>query len=305
MSVASDIYKTTLSNSLVFLNKAIAEIASHQDRDDAPLSIETATITVALLQISFELSLVAYSIREKGIASILLNKDKGLTYDEVHSRFVNNELKTRSFSELIDELKKERNFFDEDDLYHIETFQNIRNKLFHVGFNFYDGDLYDLKYDVIYFLSHPLLRFISSSSEYETPAQIIQNHIEPNLYKKLIAFPPYIYQMERLASQCSDTLKCLHCGNRSLSKDEGICYVCSEEYECDEFIHCGRCGAKRSVIYDHLNIKFNNNMARGLCLACGDDDVVFRCPKCDVAYGMETTFDSDICKPDKCAFFDS
>lgn len=305
MSVASDIHTTALSNSLVFLNKAIAEIASHQDSDDAPLSIEIATITVALLQISFELSLVAYAIREKGIASILLNKDKGLSDDEIRNRFVKNELKTRSFTDIISELQNERNLFDEGEWFHIDTFQNIRNKLVHVGFNFYDGDLYDLKFDVIYFLSHPLLRLITLSSDFETPAQVIQNHIEPKLYKKLIAFPPYVYQMERLASQHSCTLKCLFCGNHSLSQDEGICYVCSEEYECDEFVHCGRCGARGSVIYDYLNIKLNNNMAKGLCLACGEDDVVFRCPKCDAAYGMESSFDSDKCSPEECAFFGS
>ncbi|WP_141113139.1 hypothetical protein [Chromobacterium haemolyticum] len=305
MSATSEIHKITLSNSIVFLNKAIAEIASHQDSDDTPFSIEIATISVALLQISFELSLISYAIIKKGITSILLNKDKNLPDDEIRNLFINNELKTRTFSQIISEIQSENKLFNEDELYHIDTFQNIRNKLVHVGFNFYEGDLYDLKYDVIYFLSHPLIKLISLNSGFSTPAQLIQHHIKPQLYKKLIAFPPYVSHMKRLASQWSPAFKCLSCGNNSLSQDEGVCYICSAEYECDEFIHCGRCGENRSVIYDYLNIELNANMARGLCLACGEDDVVFRCPKCKVAYGIESSLDTDKCTPDKCAFFGS
>ena len=37
---------------------------------------------------------------------------------------------------------------------------------------------------------------------------------------------------------------------------------------------------EKMVICDALNIEYNHNMARGLCLNCKEDTTVYKCPKC-------------------------
>lgn len=301
MDVESEVYEAVKSNSLIFLNKGLKELASHNDFKDTPLDIELVTISVSLLQISFDLALNAYSIEKLGLRSILWKKDTNLTDVEIYNRFQSNELETKNFNKLLEDLQLITQIFDEDALYHIKLFQKIRNKLVHLHCNLHEEDRYDLKYELIYFISHVLVWLISTSDEFYTTSQILENYIDDEAYKKLISFQPYIDEMEKIAKQESTNVyKCFYCDQNTFATDMDLCYTCNYDFGDQLFADCGICKAEGSVIYDHLNIDINNNEARGLCLNCDEDDIYYKCPECEILYGLEASGGVGICTPKKC-----
>ena len=193
MSLQNELHGSVKINALVFLNKAIGELASHDDSLDAPLDQSVATISSALLQVAFELSLVAYAVRKEGVGSILKPKDRNCSESEIRDRFLRNELKTLGFEYLLSQFSK--SLFTEDELEHIKTFQNTRNKLMHLAHPFAESDRYDLKYELIYFTCKLLLPLISESEQYLTPAQVINGYIDKEAFAKLISFPPFVSAM--------------------------------------------------------------------------------------------------------------
>lgn len=302
MDLKDEMYNAAKTNALVFLNKAIDELVSHDDSDDTPLGTNTATISSALLQVAFELSLVAYAIKKKGIAVILTKKDNTAPESTIRDKFQHNELKTKGFSELFDELGA--TIFDDVDLEHIKTFQNIRNKLMHLAYIFHEADRYDLKYELTYFACNPVLQLISENGDYLTTSELICQHINQDSFEKLVQFPPYVAEMERQVMLVSTPLTCIHCGNHTLAKEELICYVCNYEYESEAFANCPSCSGNRTLIFDHLNIHLNGSMMNARCLQCGTDDVVYQCLKCDEAYSMENLLEKERCRKGHCKFHD-
>ncbi len=301
MDVESEVYEAVKNNALIFLNRGLKELASHNDFEDAPLDIELVTISVSLLQISFELALNAYSIEKLGLRTILWKKDSELSNAEIYELFQSNELETKSFNKLLDELQLRTNIFNEDALHHIKLFQKIRNKLVHLRCNLYEDDRYDLKYELIYFISHVLVWLISTTDELFTSSQILEQYIDYESYKKLISFQPYIDEMEKVARQESKNVyKCFYCEQNTFAAKMELCYTCNYDFSDQLFADCGMCDEKGSVIYDHLNIDINNNEARGLCLNCDEDDIYYKCSECEILYGLEASGGVGICTPQKC-----
>lgn len=302
MNFKDEIYNAAKSNALIFMNKAIEELVCHNDHTDAPLDPEIATISSALLQVAFELSLVAFLVKKEGIAVILTKKDKAAPESVLREKFLSNELKTRGFDDLLTEFGTE--IFSEIDLEHIKTFQNIRNKLMHLAYLFAEGDRYDLKYELTYFACCPVLQLISEDGDYLTPFELINQHINHEAFKKLIRFPPYIHEMERQARLSSEVMTCIHCSNHTLAKDDLLCYVCNWEYEIEAFADCPSCTGRLTLIFDHLNIHLNGSTMRALCLQCGADDYVYQCPRCEEAYSIENLPEEDRCRKGHCKFYD-
>jgi uncharacterized protein YehS (DUF1456 family) len=301
MSLESDVYEAVKLNSLVFLNKGIKELSSHNDSDDTPLDIDLTTISISLLQISFELALNAYSIKKTGIRSILRNKESDMSDNEISTLFQSNELPTKNFNILLDEMQLRYNLFDTEALHHIRLFQKIRNKLVHLHCNLDEGDRYDLKYELIYFIVHILIWLINTTDIFLSTSQILENQLDDIAYKKLILFQPYVDEMEKLARRDSNNVyRCFFCRENTFATEMELCYTCNYDFADQVFTDCGRCKATDSVIYDHLNIEINDNEARGLCLNCDDDDIYYRCPECENLYGLEASIGVDICTPVKC-----
>lgn len=301
MTFQQEVHSATLENSLVFLNKAIEELAGHDDGLDAPLEQSVATLATAMAQTAFELALVAYAIREYGISKILKAKDRLRSPDEIRELFSRNELKTVGFDDLLADVGP--SLFTEDEREQIQTFQRFRNKLLHLAHPFSEGDRYDLKYELIHFTCSMLVRLIAKSDDDLTAAQVIAEHIKTESFKKLVRFPPFIYEIQRQAGMESEVITCIHCEHRTLAKEELICYLCSWEYEAEGFTNCSRCSGNGTLIYDHLNIHLNENVMPALCLKCGESDSVYQCPRCENSCSIEEIFIENTCRKGYCKFF--
>lgn len=301
MDIGAKVASAVKQNSFIFLNKAIHELCSHNDKDDEPLNVEVATLSVSLIQIAFELILISYSVKRHGIRSILSEKNAKKTDIEIECLFESDDLPTKNINELIDELQEKHNLFQDDHFALIKVFQRFRNKLVHIHCKLHDNDRYDLKHEIIHYIVHVIVPLLSIDDDPWSESMDIENCLDKIAFKKLISFGPYLEKMQELAmNSSSKVFRCVECGHRAVAIEIGICYVCNFDYDDREFVDCHRCKTKGSIIFDHLNISENNNMMRGLCLNCNEDDIVFKCPKCEEAYAMEGAYGIGMCSDDGC-----
>lgn len=289
-------------NSWLFLRKAIKELISHDDSNDDILHKDKAIMAISLIQMSFELSLVAYFVETDGIKGIVKGSDASLSEQELLVKYENNELVTKSFNSLKQIAKERGSLFNEDDEYFIEMFQKIRNKVVHLNYEFDDGDLYDFKYDLIYFIVKVIIPTLAN--EYLNPSEAISTNIESADFLELIHFPPYAYEMHKIAKENSlHVYPCIHCGNESLAVDIGeeYCYSCCEDLSQAGFIDCPYCKSERSMIYDALNIDCQiDRTLKGLCLKCEEDDLVYVCKECGAEVALEANISLGKCSPGFC-----
>ena len=156
---------------------------------------------------------------------------------------------------------------------------------------------------------HVILKILlhGKNSE-EKPSEFLEYILGLKLHQKLIKYTPYIYAMEDLVKEVAlfpdKILRCIICHNRTLIQYGEYCYCCNFEYESLRFINCDYCKEESTVLYDHLNIKSNQNMARGLCLYCENDGVIFKCPQCESEHNIETNF-SNVCTSDYCMVYNT
>lgn len=301
------IYDIVFSNAIFFLKRGISEVLSHNDNFDKALSKETGIISTLFTQMSIELAIKAFLVKEKGLKSILSDKYKNKTEEEILQSFEDNKLHTKQYNDLKNYLiKNERlTWFSENDYSHLEQFQQFRNKLVHLNLFLHEADLYDLKYEVIYVIVHIIVPLLAEISfEFETPTAFYNEHLNKDDYKKLISFPPYVYEMEKLASEFTGIrYYCPECYKKTYSPINNICYCCNLNYEYSvEYTNCPSCNAKNSVIFDPHNIAINNHIINGLCLNCDCRMKVHKCPKCDSKYGFFSINELEKCTPEKCFF---
>ena len=285
-------YKRLIENSKVFLKDGIERLVNKDNGNDDYIEHNLLTLTCTSFQISIELAIKALIIERAGIRFILNKKQRELSDNEIEALFKDNNLKTLDFEAQKNFIKRKNYIsdFSKDEFEIIDEFQVYRNRIVHFSYKFYDGDLFDLKYDIIYYLIHIIFKILlSERHQDDKPSEFLQYTLGGGLHKKLISYSPYIYAMERLAKENSNKVfRCIVCNNRTLSQDEDYCYCCNF-YSLDfTMINCDYCNEKKSVIYDNLNIKLNNNEAKGLCLNCDEDGIIYECPDCENAYNIET-----------------
>ncbi|NVZ64804.1 hypothetical protein HX857_18540 [Pseudomonas gingeri] len=290
-------------NAWLFLNRAIREIVSHDDSTDDGFSTEVAIFSTVFIQTAFELSLVAYVVSEHGIHGVAKKGDSKFSEEELLAKFEGNELNSKLFNELMQEAVEKHYFLDNDDQYLVENFQRVRNKLVHMGYEFDAGDLYDLKYELIYFLVQLVVPILAK--EESRPSEALQSNIDGDDFMRLIKFPPYAEQMHRKALNFSKYVyKCFYCGNNSLAAgDYGNehCYSCNQDYFHVGFADCARCDSRYSLIYDKLNIGIQSDRTlKGICMNCDEDDLVYSCGVCDSVVALEGTH-YEKCHPHYCS----
>lgn len=298
----TDLVKKVRNNSWLFLRRAIKELISHDDSNDDGLSEERAIMATTLMQMSFELSLVAYFIELDGIRGIVKGENTSLTEDELFLKFEQNELYTKTFNSLKKIALEKNIFLNSDDEFFINDFQQIRNKLVHLNYAFDESELYDLKYDLIHFVINVIIPTLSN--EEVKFSEVISMNLDKKDFLKLINFPPYAYAMHKVAQEnAKNVYRCVHCGNDSLAIEVGEehCYSCGEDLSHAGFIDCPYCKSERSMIYDALNIgNQKDRTMRGLCLKCENDDLVYLCEKCDSEVALEGNAGANKCHPGFC-----
>jgi hypothetical protein len=301
------IYETIFKNAVLFMNRGISEILTHDDRKDTSLDEETGIVSTLFIQMSIELALKAFLVKEQGVRSILLNEYQTRTEEYIFEKFENNTLHTKQYNVLKQILtdNERLTWFTETDFAHLEQFQQFRNKLVHLNLFLGEADLYDLKYELIYVIVHIIVPLLSEISfEFETPTEFYQTHLNMEDYKKLISFRPYVEAMEKLAKGFTGlNYYCPECYKKTYSPENNLCYCCNLNYEyVVEYTSCIVCNEKKSVIFDPQNIALNNHIMNGLCLNCDTKMQVHKCPVCERTYSFFNMEELSECTPEKCFY---
>jgi HEPN domain-containing protein len=295
------VYDNIYTNAVMFLRRAIKElITSSGDH----LEREQAVIACIFIQMAVELGFKAYLIKTKSLTSILRDKHKKQTIEELLEEFEDGTLQTKTFEELKRMIVADDQLFDEERLEYINDFQRYRNQAVHFHLRLVQGDLFDLRYDLVYVLVHVVIPVLAEISlDIESPSDFYQECLDKNDYLTLIKFEPYVYEMKKVAEQHSQFVyHCIECNEKTYSVDNEICYCCNLQFvNAGEYVKCPACKTPKSVIFDHNNIAINENVMNGLCLNCGERCKVFKCPSCEVATPFYYEIDlQDTCYSNRC-----
>lgn len=286
------IHTDLMHNSFVFFKDFIDRLTNNDNPDDDRISKELVILSVSSLQISLELALKAVVIKKLGLINLLNSNYITKTNEDLFLAFQNNSLKTKQF-EQIKIFAKNNDLIctlSEDDYETITEFQRYRKGIVHFSFIFQEGDYFDLKYDITYFVVNILIKVLCAGDDEIKPSEFLEYQLGTSYHKKLINYRPYIEAMERIAKERSEKIfSCISCNNRTYSKEEEYCYCCNFYGEYHSFRNCEFCNEKASMIYDGLNLESNNFTARAQCLNCHQDTIVFVCPDCEISYNLETT----------------
>lgn len=298
------IYTDLQHNSFVFFKDFIDRLTSNDNPEEDIISKELVILSVSSLQISLELAIKAVVLKKSGLINLINSNDSTKTYEELFLAFQNNSLKTKQF-EQIKIYSKNNNLIStlsDDDYETITEFQRYRNGIVHFSFKFQEGDYFDLKYDITYFVVNILIKVLCAGDDDIKPSEFLEYQLGNSYHNKLINYRPYIEAMERIARERSEKVyTCINCNNRTYSQEEEYCYCCNFYGELHSFRNCEFCNEKASMIYDGLNLENNNFTSRAQCLNCQQDTIVFVCPDCEISYNLETTEDnSKICSLGTC-----
>lgn len=299
------IFETIFDNSLMFLKRGMAEILSYEVNAKNNINKESGIISSLFTQMSIELALKAFLIKEKGLSSILSDNYSSCTEFEILKSFKNNELHTKQYGVLKNILiSNERlTWFSDIHYEHLQNFQSKRNKIVHFNLFQTDDDLCELKYEIVYVIVHIIVPLLTNISfEFETPTSFYNTYLDKQDYQKLISFPPYVIEMEKIAKKYTGfNYYCPICFKKTYSPLNSLCYCCNLNYEyVVEYTDCILCKAKNSVIFDPYNIAINNHVMPGICLNCDMKMDVHKCPKCEMKYAFFSISELKGCTPQKC-----
>lgn len=298
-----DIYKQLQNNSIIFLNDGVERLLNKDNGDVDFIENDLLVLTCTSFQISIELAIKALILERYGIRKIIEVKYRTLSDNEIQELFLKNNLRTLEFDTNKNFIKTQKLIEDltKDDFKIIDEFQKYRNRIAHFTYNFDNSDLYDFKDDLVYYLIHIIFKILlSKRHQDQKPSEFLAYTLNSDLHDRIIKYRPYIKAMEKLANDSSTiVLKCAICFNRTLSQDEDYCYCCNSYFDDFTLIDCDYCDGKKTFIYDNLNIDLNDNIAKGICLNCDDDGLIFECPECGIAHNMEARI-RNVCTSEKC-----
>ena len=293
------IYTIVKNNSFIFFKDFIERITAKDNHKEDFISNDLIVLSFSSLQISLELAMKSLMLKKRGLRSLI---DASITKsdNELYLDFKNNNLKVKRF-EQIKIFTKQNNLvddLDEDDFEIITQFQKYRNGIVHFSYGFEDGDYYDLKYDIIYFVVNILIKILSCDEDLK-PSEFLEYNLGKTYHKRLTNYLPYISAMNKMAKIASEKVyTCIHCENETYSKDEDYCYLCNIYNDPEYFINCSVCENKRSVIFDGLNLENNDFSTNAKCLNCHNKTEVFMCQECEMIFDKYENL--KMCTIEKC-----
>jgi hypothetical protein len=258
---------------------------------------ENLVVAVVNLQMATELALKYFLSLSHGLDFILSDKNRGLSETELQNRYYDNKLKLRQF-ESLKEIEKSNDrsgtawLFDE-----VKNFQDYRNHLVHLNHNFSRDEIGGITRDIVSILVYVLDSFVNLYEDEESKNKM-QGLIHKGEYKKLLENEQYYDELKiKLFDEYGDVYFCPHCDKQLLVPTK-ICFGCMAEfYHGVGYLTCKFC-EKNTLIYDDLNMECNGNVMRGKCVNCHEDAVVYKCPRCETAYDLEST--DGHCTEDRC-----
>jgi len=240
--------------------------------------------TIVNMQAALELLSKLYVLRREGWRSIVDPKFHLHTEPDLISAIETGAIKTIPFWKSR-ELASETLYLNEDDLQLLDTFQNRRNQLMHLGLVSPPKEILN---EAIWFLVR-IIHQLDWKDSLPVHQQYLSNSLQlfigGALYKKLMTNSCYIDEsVDRAYELYSDVRYCLECGNEALVENEVedfTCFVCGFQVNADAigFIDCPACKSTNGIAYDQLNIEFNERID-GKCCRCRKIISVSRCKEC-------------------------
>lgn len=298
-----EIHDQIVNNAIVFFKDFIDRITTRDEGHKDEISDDVLILSIMSLQTSIELALKALVIKRKGLQGIVEGDDVKKTGGEIFDLYKRNELWTKGFEKLKKLSKNEKLIpsMNEADYDVINDFQQYRNGVVHCAYKFQEGDYYDLKYDIMYFVTSVLIKVLCSGDDDVMPSEFLEYNLGGRYHKQLISYPPYRQAMRQMAQRHDDeTLSCISCDNKTYCKDEQYCYTCNFYGELHSFRDCEVCSGERTMIYDGLNLALNNYTTNGRCLKNGCEATIFVCPKCETTYNLDDKPLSSCCSLETC-----
>lgn len=298
------LYKTVEHNSLLFLEDGVKRLISggHKGITD------TIVLSCTNIQISLELAMRAYLLRNKGLDSIL-EKDqrKKYTDEEKEKLYLANKLKVIEFEAMKNQLKgKDVSVFKKEDFRIIDDFQTYRNRLVHFCCSLKENEIAELREKLMYYVVRVVLCLLYDNYEDKRPAEYFEELLGYDFYRQLWNDRGYIRAIEQLAEErTKDVGLCPICSRYAYSIDEEFCYFCNIMPWDDEWgrTDCIECGGKNSVIYDRLNIHLggNHHSMPGMCQLCETHTHIFECPICGQTHWLYIDNEEGMCHDGHCA----
>jgi len=237
------------------------------------------------LQASLELLSKLYVLQAEGWQGIIDVRFHNKTESEILSHIDNGTIKTTPYWKNKEFISKEI-YLDDDDKDLLDSFQNHRNQVMHLGAVNHSRDILN---EAIWFLAR-IINQLNWQDTLPLRHQYMSNSLQfllgENLYHKLTSSSCYVDEaIDRAYDLYDDIRICIQCGNDSWAlneKEYRICTVCG--YRGDEgtfgFTDCPKCGIKGQLVYDPLNIG-NNRYMNGKCCACKELIKLSKCPECE------------------------
>ncbi len=292
--------ETLFQNAIIFLDESIGFINLGVSKK------RNMVLAIINMQIAMELALKSSLANFFGIRKILVDKQAQLSDSELQKLFNENNLKIKEYDSLKNFTKtKDGNIeaynFEKPHYHYMERFQKYRNQMLHSTYTFSTEECSQMEKDLIYVLIH-ILGVLMSDRTDEEYRKFMHEYLNDNEYAKLLKNPIYNQEFQIFLKNEYDKLyTCPYCDTKTVTPHK-YCARCLTDFSISSdifaFVKCGWCGEKM-VICDAANIENNNNYIRGLCLNCGEDTTVYKCPTCH-SYINSELFDFTNCHEDFC-----
>jgi hypothetical protein len=294
--------ESLFQNAIIFLDESIGYI------NRGVSNRRNMVLAIINMQIAMELALKSSLANYLGIRKILIENQAQLSDEKLERLFEENNLKIKEYDSLKNFTKTpeahiEAYNFEKTQYKYMERFQKYRNQILHSSYIFSDDECKEMEKDLIYVFIHILGVLMSDRTEDEY-RKFVHEYLNANEYSKLLANPTYNQEFQIFLKEEYDKLYiCPYCNTKTVTPYK-YCARCLTNFnissEIYAFVKCGFCG-EEMVICDAVNIENNNNYMRGLCLNCGEDTYVYKCPRCHNYINAEL-FDSSNCHEGYCKF---
>lgn len=299
MKFENEFAQLLFKNAIIFVDSAIGYI--NRGLDNYVNMIQA----IVNLQFAMELALKSSVVINCGIRTILVGKQSVMSDTEIEELYATNKLKIREYDDIKNYTKGRNHLynFERKEYQYMEMFQKYRNSVLHSSYIFNEQEKQGVEKEIIYALIHILGILMSEETEIAN-RKFMQEYLNGSQYAVLLQNPIYNQELYSfLKKEYEDLYTCPYCSTKTMTIDYKCarCFNIFSDRHFFQYVNCGYCG-EDMVICDAANIECNNNYIRGLCLKCGNDTMVYKCPKCGQYVNAEL-FDKTKCRVDFCSVF--
>jgi hypothetical protein len=205
-----NLYQAIKHNSLLFLEDGVRRIVDCEGKELNDIIVLSCTS----IQISLELAMRAFILREKGISFLLVKKNgKEYTAEEIENLYLGNKLKVVDFEAMKNQMKgMDGTKFRKEDYQIIEEFQNYRNRLVHFCCPIAKEEIASFREKLMYYVVRVVLCLLYDNYENKKPAEYFEELLGYDFYKIVWNDWGYVRAIEQLAKEQSDIV--------------GVCPIC-------------------------------------------------------------------------------